>query len=113
MHLKDFKCYFFVYKKVPRGLKENLREEDNLSTRDNWPIPNVSFVWRFYCILYLVMNKIKDIQYCYTDCKLTSIMRDLAATMSWDFQIKFPTAKLPDLLQKTQLFVKRVRNILP
>ena len=27
------------------GLKENLREEDNLSTKDKWPIPNVSFVW--------------------------------------------------------------------
>ena len=33
----------------PVGLKENLREEDNLSTRDNWPVPSVSFVLRFYC----------------------------------------------------------------
>ena len=39
---------FFVIKKFPIGLKENLKE-DNLSTRDNWPIPNVSFVQRFYC----------------------------------------------------------------
>ena len=39
-----------------RGLKENLREEDNLSTRDNWPVPNVSFVRRFCC------NKI--VQWC-------------------------------------------------
>ena len=29
--------------------KENLREEDNLSTRDKGPVPNVSFVQRFYC----------------------------------------------------------------
>ena len=35
--------------KFPIGLKENLQEEDNLSTRDNWPVPNVSFVRRFYC----------------------------------------------------------------
>ena len=28
---------------------QNLREEVNLSTRDKSPIPNVSFVWRFYC----------------------------------------------------------------
>ena len=25
--------------------------EDNLSTRDNWPVPNVSFTWRFCCSL--------------------------------------------------------------
>ena len=31
--------------------KQNLREEDNLSTRDKWSIPKVSSVWRFYCIL--------------------------------------------------------------
>ena len=37
--------------KFPLALKENLREEDNLSTGDNWPVPNVSFVWRFYCRL--------------------------------------------------------------
>ena len=39
-----------ILKKFPIGLEENLREEDNLSTRDNWPVPKVSFVWRFYCI---------------------------------------------------------------
>ena len=38
--------------KFPIDLKENLREEDNLSTRDNWPVPNVSFVRRFYCTLF-------------------------------------------------------------
>ena len=42
---------FFIFKKFPIGLKENLREEDNLSTGDNWPVPNVSFVRRFYCRL--------------------------------------------------------------
>ena len=41
---------FFIFKKFPIGIKENLQEEDNLSTRDNWPVPNVSFVRRFYCI---------------------------------------------------------------
>ena len=44
-----FKGYFSSLK-IPIGLKENLREEDNLSTRDNWPVPKVSFVRRFYCI---------------------------------------------------------------
>ena len=34
---------FFFIKKFPTVLKENLREEDNLSTRDNWAIPNVAF----------------------------------------------------------------------
>ena len=32
------------------SLKGNLREEDNLSTRDKWPVPNVSFVVQFYCM---------------------------------------------------------------
>ena len=31
------------------GLKENLWEEDSLSTRDKWSVPNVSSVRRFYC----------------------------------------------------------------
>ena len=39
-----------MFKKFPIGLKENLQEEDNFSTRDNWPVPNVSFVRRFHCI---------------------------------------------------------------
>ena len=43
---------FSYFKKLPIGLKENLQEEDNLSTRDNQPVPNVSFVRRFYCIRY-------------------------------------------------------------
>ena len=34
-------------------LKQNLREEDNLSTRDNWPVPKVSSVRRFYCSTHL------------------------------------------------------------
>ena len=38
------------FKDFPIRLKGNLREEDNLSTRDKWPVPNVSFVRRFYCI---------------------------------------------------------------
>ena len=35
---------------------KNLREdlEDNHSTRDNWPVPNASFVRRFYCIWIIV-----------------------------------------------------------
>ena len=33
-----------MYKKFPT---ENVPEEDNLPTRDNWPVPNVSFA---YCI---------------------------------------------------------------
>ena len=41
-----FKGYF----EIPIGLKENLQEEDNLSTRNNWPVPKVSFVPRFYCM---------------------------------------------------------------
>ena len=30
---------------------ENLEEEDNLSTRDKWPVPNMSFVRRFYLLV--------------------------------------------------------------
>ena len=41
----------FHPKTFPIGLKENFREEDNLSTKDNWPFPKVSFVQRFYCIM--------------------------------------------------------------
>ena len=40
----------FVFKQFLIGLKQNLREEDNLSTRDKWPVPKVSSVRRFYCI---------------------------------------------------------------
>ena len=49
IHFKALSVQFFVFKDFPIGLKENLREEDNLSTRDKWPVPNVSFVRRFYC----------------------------------------------------------------
>ena len=40
-------CYviFFIFKDFPIRLKENLQEEDNLSTSEKWPIPNVSFGW--------------------------------------------------------------------
>ena len=50
LHLKDFLSVIFVFKQLLICLKQNLREEDNLSTRDKWPIPKVSFVQRFYCI---------------------------------------------------------------
>ena len=50
IHLK----VIFIFKKFPIGLKENLREEDNLSTRDNWPVPKVSFVRWFYCIAHFL-----------------------------------------------------------
>ena len=39
----------FVFKQFLIVLKQNLREEDNLSTRDKWPVPKVSSVQRFYC----------------------------------------------------------------
>ena len=48
IHLKDLSV-IFVFKQILIGLKQNLREEDNLSTRDKWPVPKVSFVRRFYC----------------------------------------------------------------
>ena len=61
IHLKAFKCYFLVFNDFPIDLKENLREEDNLSTRDKCPVPNVSFVRRFYWLYitfkYLVEGK--------------------------------------------------------
>ena len=50
----DCKCHFFVFRKFPLGLKQNLWEEDNLSTRDKWPVPNVSSVRRFYCTWILL-----------------------------------------------------------
>ena len=49
-HLTDYKCHFFVFRKFAIGLQQNLREEDNLSTKDKGPAPNVSFVRMFYCI---------------------------------------------------------------
>ena len=39
-----------MFKQFLISLKQNLREEDNLSTRDKWPVPKVSSVRRFYCI---------------------------------------------------------------
>ena len=39
----------FCLKDFPIGLRKPLRE-DNLSTRDKWSVPNLSFVQRFYCI---------------------------------------------------------------
>ena len=44
----------FVFKQFLIGLKQNLREEDNLSTRDKWPVPKVSFVRRFYCSCHVL-----------------------------------------------------------
>ena len=46
IHLRGI---FFIFKTFQIGLKENLGEEDNLSSRDNWPVLKVSFVQRFYC----------------------------------------------------------------
>ena len=42
-----------MFKQFLIGLKQNLREEDNLSIRDKLPIPKVSSVRRFYCIAVL------------------------------------------------------------
>ena len=39
-----------MFKQFLIRLKQNLREEDNLSTRDKWHVLKVSFVRRFYCI---------------------------------------------------------------
>ena len=39
-----------MFKQFLIALKQNLREEDNLSTKDKWPVPKVSSVRRFYCI---------------------------------------------------------------
>ena len=38
-----------MFKQFLIALKRNLREEDNLSTRDKCPVPKVSSVRRFYC----------------------------------------------------------------
>ena len=42
------------------NLKQNLREEDNLSTRDKSPIPKVSSVQRFYCITKILLDGMSD-----------------------------------------------------
>ena len=39
------------FKGISLGSCINLREEDNLSTRDKWPVPKVSSLQRFYCNL--------------------------------------------------------------
>ena len=59
-----------MFKQFLIGLKQNLREEDNLSTRDKWPVPKVSSVRRFYCI-YIVQSYRSDIvPFCeYTEFK--------------------------------------------
>ena len=49
IHLKKTSSVIFVFKEFLIGLKQNLREEDNLSTRDKWLVPKVSSVRRFYC----------------------------------------------------------------
>ena len=46
--IKDLKCDFCI-------LKQNLREEDNLSTRDKWLVLKVLSVWRFYCTNYFCL----------------------------------------------------------
>ena len=38
------------------NLKQNLQEDDNLSTRDKSPIPKVSSVQRFYCITKILLD---------------------------------------------------------
>ena len=49
---KRLPSVIFVFKQFLIGLKQNLREEDNLSTRDKWPVPKVSSFRRFYCSSY-------------------------------------------------------------
>ena len=47
--LKRCSCHLAIEVISNIGLKEILREEDNLSTKDNWPLPNLFFLWKFYC----------------------------------------------------------------
>ena len=57
IHLKNFKCIFlFVFKKFPIALKENLQEEEDVSTRAKWLILSVFIVRRFYCIYIVYTN---------------------------------------------------------
>ena len=39
-----------TFKGISLGSSINLREEDNLSTRDKWPVPKVSSLRRFTVI---------------------------------------------------------------
>ena len=57
-HLKSI--FLFVLKKFPIALKENLQEEEDISTRAKWLILSVFFVRRFYCIytLYIVYTNV-------------------------------------------------------
>ena len=45
---------------LPNRFERNLREVDNLSTRDKWPVTNVLFVWRFTVQHFLAL---------FCDCK--------------------------------------------
>ena len=49
---------FFAFKKFPIGLEQKLREVDNLFTVDKRPVPNVSFVRRFYVQYIFVWKKL-------------------------------------------------------
>ena len=49
-----------MFKQFLIALKQNVREEDNLSTRDKWPVPKVSSVRRFYCITISIVSNHSD-----------------------------------------------------
>ena len=64
IHLKNFKCIFlFVFKKFPIALKENLQEEEDVSTRAKWLILSVFFnclevllyIYIVYCIYKCIL----------------------------------------------------------
>ena len=57
---KELCIFLFVFKKFPIALKENLQEEEDVSTRAKWLILSVFFVRRFYCIytLYIVYTNV-------------------------------------------------------
>ena len=81
-----FKGYFSSLKKFPIGLNENLREEDNLSTKDNWPVPNVSFVQRFYCMHKIIHSPhaVSEAHFvCSYLCSLLTTTRDAWCSISY------------------------------
>ena len=49
IHTWDFKVILLL-KHHFRIIQLNLRDRDNLQTKDKRPVPKVSFVWKFDCI---------------------------------------------------------------
>ena len=56
VHFIDLSNHILLLKHYLRIIQLNLRNRDNLRTKDKRPVPKVSLVWRFDCTMILLKH---------------------------------------------------------